>query len=304
MKDKSDIKHYSSISQLTRELGLPVPAHPLVALVDYANVSKSLFETEFKVSLDFYKISFKNSFTGQVKYGQGHYDFDQGGMAFLKPGQLVIASTDKSSYEGFVLYFHPDFIRNYALGTAINQYGFFSYDVSEALFLSAGEKETITRLFGQIGDELKNNIDHFSQDILVSHIELLLNYSNRFYNRQFITRKAVNHEVTVSLDKLLNRYFENGRGLKDGIPSVHYISSELQISQRYLSDLLRSLTGQNTQQYVQHYVIDISKDLLSGSSLSVTEIAYYLGFGHPQSFSKLFKIKTDLTPLAFRQSFN
>lgn len=304
MKDKSDIKHYSSISQLTRELGLPVPAHPLVALVDYANISKSLFETEFKVSLDFYKISFKNSFTGQVKYGQGHYDFDQGGMAFLKPGQLVIAPTDKSSYEGFVLYFHPDFIRNYALGTAINQYGFFSYDVSEALFLSAGEKETITRLFGQIGDELKNNIDHFSQDILVSHIELLLNYSNRFYNRQFITRKAVNHEVTVSLDKLLNRYFENGRGLKDGIPSVHYISSELQISQRYLSDLLRSLTGQNTQQYVQHYVIDISKDLLSGSSLSVTEIAYYLGFGHPQSFSKLFKIKTDLTPLAFRQSFN
>lgn len=304
MKDKSDIKHYSSISQLTRELGLPVPAHPLVTLVDYANVSKSLFETEFKVSLDFYKISFKNSFTGQVKYGQGHYDFDQGGMAFLKPGQLVIASTDKSSYEGFVLYFHPDFIRNYSLGTAINQYGFFSYDVSEALFLSAGEKETITRLFGQIGDELKNNIDHFSQDILISHIELLLNYSNRFYNRQFITRKAVNHEVTVSLDKLLNRYFENGRGLKDGIPSVHYISSELHISQRYLSDLLRSLTGQNTQQYVQHYVIDISKDLLSGSSLSVTEIAYYLGFGHPQSFSKLFKIKTDLTPLAFRQSFN
>ncbi|WP_317040507.1 helix-turn-helix domain-containing protein [Parapedobacter koreensis] len=155
-----------------------------------------------------------------------------------------------------------------------------------------------------MANELKSNIDKFSQDVLVSQIELLLNYSNRFYNRQFITRKTVNHDIITSLDKLLNNYFDEENSLKDGLPSVKYISTQLKLSQRYLSDMLRSLTGMNTQQYIQHAIIEKAKEKLSTTDLSVSEIAYELGFEHSQSFNKLFKTKTKLSPLAFRQSFN
>lgn len=225
-------------------------------------------------------------------------------MAFFKPKQIVISPDNTDSYEGYALYFHPDFIRNYPLGNSMNQYGFFSYAVSEALFLSAKEKAIISNLFDIIASELENNIDQFSQDVLISQIELLLNYSNRFYNRQFITRKTVNHKIITSLDKLLGEYFIKDSGLENGLPSVQYISTQLNLSPRYLSDMLRSLTGQNTQQYIQNKIIEQSKDLLSSTSLSVAEIASNLGFEHPQSFSKLFKTKTNLSPLAFRESFN
>lgn len=304
MQQQPNINHIKSVSQLVRILGLPAPPHPLISLVDYSNVSVSLFPKGEKVSLDFYKISFKPTFSGQIKYGQGHYDFEEGGLAFLKPKQIVFPPEDIESYEGIALYFHPDFIRNYPLGKTINQYGFFSYDVSEALFLSAKEKEIIADLFASIGNELHSNIDSFSQDVLVSQIELLLNYSNRFYNRQFITRKAVNHDIITSLDHLLNSYFEEKNSLKNGLPSVKYISTELKLSQRYLSDMLRSLTGLNTQQYIQNAIIEKAKEKLSTTTLSVSEIAYELGFEHAQSFSKLFKTKTNVSPLEFRQSFN
>ena len=304
MQQQSNINHLKSISQLVRILGFPAPLHPLIALVDYNNVSIEMFPKGQKVSLDFYKISFKPTFTGQIKYGQGYYDFEEGGLAFLKPKQIVFSPEDTESYQGIALYFHPDFIRNYALGKTINQYGFFSYDVSEALFLSAKEKEIIANLFATIADELNNNIDHFSQDVLVSQIELLLNYSNRFYNRQFITRKAINHDIITSLDKLLDNYFEQESSLKNGLPSVKYISTELKLSQRYLSDMLSSLTGLNTQQYIQNAIIEKAKEKLSTTDLSVSEIAYELGFEHSQSFSKLFKTKTNVSPLEFRHSFN
>jgi len=273
-------------------------------LVDYNNVPIEMFPKGQKVSLDFYKISFKTTFKGQIKYGQGYYDFEEGGLAFLKPKQIVFPPEETASYEGIALYFHPDFIRNYPLGKTINQYGFFSYDVSEALFLSAKEKEIIANLFATLANELDSNIDHFSQDVLVSQIELLLNYSNRFYNRQFITRKAVNHDIITALDKLLESYFEEEHSLKNGLPSVKYISTALKLSQRYLSDMLSSLTGLNTQQYVQNAIIEKAKEKLSNTNLSVSEIAYELGFEHPQSFSKLFKTKTNVSPLEFRHSFN
>lgn len=304
MQQQSNINQIKSISQLVRVLGFPAPLHPLIALVDYKNVSIDMFPKGQKVSLDFYKISFKPTFTGQIKYGQGYYDFEEGGLAFLKPKQVVFPPEEIESYEGIALYFHPDFIRNYPLGKTINQYGFFAYDVSEALFLSAKEKEIIANLFATIATELENNIDGFSQDVLVSQIELLLNYSNRFYNRQFLTRKAVNHDIITSLDKLLNNYFEEGSSLRDGLPSVKYISTELKLSQRYLSDMLSSLTGLNTQQYIQNTIIEKAKEKLSTTSLSISEIAYELGFEHSQSFSKLFKSKTNVSPLEFRQSFN
>jgi AraC-like DNA-binding protein len=304
MQQQSNLNHLENVSQLVRELGLSAPLHPLIALVDYSNVLAEMFPKGQKISLDFYKIAFKPTFKGQTKYGQGYYDFEEGGLAFLRPKQIVYSPENIDSYEGFALYFHPDFIRNYPLGTTINQYGFFSYNVSEALFLSAKEKEIIANLFASIALELNNNIDHFSQDILVSQIELLLNYSNRFYDRQFITRKAVNHDIITSLDRLLNRYIELENSLKNGLPSVKYISTQLKLSQRYLSDMLRSLTGLNTQQYIQNAVIEKAKEKLSTTDLSVSEIAYELGFEHPQSFSKLFKTKTQLSPLEYRQSFN
>jgi AraC-like DNA-binding protein len=304
MQEKSNINHINSISQLVRILGFPAPGHPLIALVDYNNVPIEMFPKGQKVSLDFYKISFKTTFKGQIKYGQGYYDFEEGGLAFLKPKQIVFPPEETASYEGIALYFHPDFIRNYPLGKTIHQYGFFSYDVSEALFLSAKEKEIIANLFTTIANELDSNIDGFSQDVLVSQIELLLNYSNRFYNRQFITRKAVNHDIITALDKLLESYFEEENSLKNGLPSVKYISTALKLSQRYLSDMLSSLTGLNTQQYVQNVIIEKAKEKLSNTNLSVSEIAYELGFEHPQSFSKLFKIKTNVSPMEFRKSFN
>jgi AraC-like DNA-binding protein len=263
-----------------------------------------MFPRGQKTCLDFYKISFKPSFIGQIKYGQAYYDFEEGGLAFLKPKQIVYPPEDLASYEGIALYFHPDFIRNYPLGNTVHQYGFFSYDVSEALFLSAKEKDTIANLFASIANELYNNIDSFSQDVLVSQIELLLNYSNRFYNRQFITRKASNHDIVTSLDNLLNKYFEEDNSLKNGLPSVKYISSELKLSQRYLSDMLSSLTGLNTQQYIQNAIIEKAKEKLSTTNLPVSEIAYGLGFEHSQSFGKLFKTKTTVSPSEFRHSFN
>lgn len=304
MQSSPEINHINSISQLMRLLELPAPSHPLIALVDYHQVPIETFPKGQKISLNFYKVSFKTAFTGQIKYGQGYYDFEEGGLAFLKPRQLVFPPEDSASYEGIALYFHPDFIRNYPLGKTISQYGFFAYDVAEALFLSASEKEIIAGLFTSIANELKHHIDHFSQDVLVSQLELLLNYSNRFYNRQFITRKAVNSDIITTLDRLLAAYFDEGNSLKNGLPSVKYISNELKLSQRYLSDMLRSFTGLNTQQYIQHTVIEKAKEKLSGTTLLVSEIAYQLGFEHSQSFSKLFKTRTHVSPLAFRQSFN
>lgn len=303
-QDNAAIHSFTTISQLMHYLQQPAPLHPLIAVVNYDDVILSAFEKNQKISIDFYKISFKTNFKGQVKYGQGYYDFEEGGLAFLKPKQIVISSDNLDSYEGYSLYFHPDFIRNYPLGNSIIHYGFFSYVVSEGLFLSAKEKKIIRNLLETIANELENNIDNFSQDVLVSQIELLLNYSNRFYNRQFITRKTLNHEIINALESLLDEYFVKNISLENGLPSVQFVSEKLNLSPRYLSDMLGSLTGQNTQQYIQTKVIDLSKDLLSSTSLSVAEIAYKLGFEHPQSFNKLFKTRTNQSPLNFRESFH
>lgn len=302
--DNSAIQTFESISQLMRYLNQPTPLHPLIALVNNGDVKSDSFQKGQKVCIDFYKISFKTNFNGQIKYGQGYYDFKEGGLAFMKPKQMVTSYENQHSYEGYSLFFHSDFIRNYPLAHAINQYGFFSYSVTEALFLSGKEKQVIGDLFKTIASELDNNIDPFSQDVLISQIELLLNYSNRFYNRQFITRKAINNEIVAQLDKLLDDYFNNESSLVKGLPTIPFILEQLNMSQRYLSDMLRSLTGQNTQQYIHYKLIEKAKEKLSTTNLSVSEIAYELGFEHPQSFSKMFKSKTNLSPLEFRQSFN
>ncbi|PSL33343.1 helix-turn-helix domain-containing protein [Chitinophaga ginsengisoli] len=302
-KVSSELYTFNSISELMRHGEHPAPLHPLVALINYEHTKVPLADVGKKYSLNFYKISFKTSFSGQVKYGQGYYDFEEGGLAFLAPNQIVTVPGEEDSYDGYALYFHPDLIRNYTLGNTIHKYGFFSYAVSEALYLSDKEKTVIGSLFATIAAELDNNIDHFSQDVLVSQIELLLNYSNRYYNRQFITRKTVYSDLISKMDAYLSDRLDPHKSALTGIPSVQELADHLNVSPRYLTDMLKSLTGLSAQQQIHHHIIEKAKYILSHTSLSIAEIAYELGFEHPQSFNKLFRQKTNMTPLEFRQSF-
>lgn len=255
--------------------------------------------------LNFYCIAIKKNFKGKLKYGQNYYDFDEGVMSFISPNQLLTKTTgDDTPVEGCCLIFHPDYIAQYPLGKSIKNYGFFSYNLHEALHLSDKEEAMIEAIFQNIEGEYKSSIDHYSQDVIVSQIELLLNYSNRFYNRQFITRKHANNGILIQLETLLSDYFDSDQVHQLGLPSVDYISGQLNVSSNYLSDMLRTLTGQSTQQHIQAKLIEKAKEFLTTTNLSVSEIAYGLGFQYPQSFNKFFKGKTGSSPLAFRQSFN
>ncbi|PIF71334.1 AraC family transcriptional regulator [Flavobacterium sp. 2] len=296
--------HFQSISLMLNALGLPKPLHPMVALVDYKDIKIDTAEIGKGYMLNFYKISFKKHFSGKLRYGQGHYDFEEGGLSFTSPNQLIAAADEEKDYSGYTLLFHPDFIRNYPLGNTIIKYGFFSYSVAEALYLSDKEKKVIFSIFDAIAIELDTNIDHFSQDVLVTHIEQLLNYSNRFYNRQFITRKIIYNDLVVQLENYLSSIFDHNADFKDGIPDVQQVADHLKVSPRYLSDMLKSLTGQTTQQHIHNKIIEKAKNQLSSTNLTIAEIAYSLGFEHPQSFNKLFKNKLKLSPLDYRRSFN
>jgi len=294
-----------SISELHKLFNLPKPHNPLISVADVSlfdyGKNKEVWE---HFSQDFYCVSVKQGSKYQMKYGQRYYDFNEGVMIFTKPGQVFsVSETNDYQATGFALFFKIDLIRNYPLGKLINNYGFFSYDLSEALHLSETEMNVVSALIQQIQQELKSNIDTFSQDIIVSHLDLLLNYANRFYNRQFITRKPASDEVLVRLENLLNDYF-NENIAETGLPTVQFVAQQLNLSPDYLSDMLRSITGQTTQQHIHNKLIDKSKELLTTTSLSISEIAYQLGFDYPQSFNKLFKKKTDVSPSEFRQSFN
>lgn len=304
MKKEETIPHrFTSISELHRALGLPKPFHPLISLVDNTKIAIEKSGIPSSFILDFYKISYKTGLAGKIKYGQHYYDFDEGGMVYTSPHQLL-AVDDETEYKGYTLLIHPDFIRNYPVGKNMKNYGFFSYDAHEALHLSDKERDIFLNIFKNIEDELQSAIDDFSQDVIISYIEVLLNYSNRFYKRQFVTRKAVNHDLLTKMEHLLNEYFDKDESLNKGLPTVEYLAAQLHLSPRYLSDMLRSLTGQNAQQHIHEKLIEKAKEYLTTSDLSVAEIAYQLGFEHPQSFNKLFKRKTNLTPIEFKQSFN
>ena len=301
---KKQPKIFQSISELHKAMGQPKPMHPLISVLDYG---KAIFEPkdfEQGIILDFYKISFKTNFSGKLRYGHGFYDFEEGGMSFVAPGQILKMQEEEADYSGMSLNIHPDFIRPYPLNENIKKYGFFSYSAAEALYLSEKEKETILAVFANIQDELDQRIDNFSQDVIISQLELLLNYSNRFYNRQFITRKAVNNDVLSKLENLLEDYFNTQKPLENGLPTVQFVADELQLSSRYLSDLLRSVSGQNTQQFIHDKLIEKAKEYIAKGTLSISEIAYKLGFEHPQSFNKLFKKKTNVSPVAFQELFN
>lgn len=296
---------FHTLSAAARAFGLPEPQHPLICMLGAE--STRVIESNFPQShvLNFYKISYKPRLSGRVRYGQHYYDFDEGGLLFAAPGQIIGKNEEHSGVCSlYTLLIHPDFLLGYPLLKKIKQYGFFSYSVNEALHLSDKEKATIISIFNSIEEELNSRIDDFSHDVIIAQIELLLNYANRFYKRQFITRKAVSIDLLQKLEEILSDYFNNERSLSQGIPTVNYLSEQLHLSPSYLSDMLRSLTGQNTQQHIHNRLIEKAKEKLSTTRLSVSEIAYELGFGHPQSFSKLFKAKTSQSPLEFRQSFN
>lgn len=288
---KNQPKIFHSISELHKAMGQPKPMHPLISLLDYGKAIFDPKDFEQGIILDFYKISFKTSFSGKLRYGHGFYDFEEGGMSFVAPGQILKMQEEEVDYSGMSLNIHPDFIRPYTLNENIKKYGFFSYSAAEALYLSEKEKETILAVFANIQEELDQRIDTFSQDVIISQLELLLNYSNRFYNRQFITRKAVNNNVLSKLENLLEDYFTTEKPLENGLPTVQFVANELQLSSRYLSDLLRSISGQNTQQFIHDKLIEKAKEYIAKGTLSISEIAYKLGFEHPQSFNKLFKKK-------------
>lgn len=296
---------FESISDLHRVLELPKPEHPLVSVINMENIKCHFDDFYTSVIYNFYSICIKKNFKGIMKYGQGYYDFDEGTMTFFSPGQVISTVVDEDlALNGYWLIIHPDFIRNYALGKNIKNYGYFSYATNEALHLSEKEETMITGIMKDIEKEYRSIIDSFSQDVIVSHTELLLNYCNRFYNRQFITRKTINNDLLIRLEEILFDYFNGDKVQQLGLPTVQYLADQLNISANYLSDMLRNLTGQNAQQLIHSKLIEKAKETLATTSLSVAEIAFSLGFEHPQSFSKLFKSKTNVSPLAFRGSFN
>ena len=296
---------FKSLTDVHRMLGLPAPRHPLVSLINGMNTRIMANMPAGPHVLNYYKISYKPNFSGKLQYGQGYYDFDEGGLLFAAPGQIIGHRNNEAAVcSQHILLIHPDFLLNYPLAKKIRQYGFFSYSANEALHLSDDEKETIISIFKMIDAELNSRIDDFSQDVIISHIELFLNYANRFYKRQFLTRKVVNNDLLQRLEDLLDDYFNNETSLSKGLPTVQSLAEQLNLSPSYLSDMLRSLIGQNAQQFIHGKLFEKAKELLSTTSLSASQIAFQLGFEHSQSFSKFFKIKAKVSPLQFRQSFN
>ena len=289
-------------SELHRFHGLPEPEHPLISIVDYAAMQPT---AAGPIMLDFYSVAVKRG-VGKLFYGQQQYDFDEGVMYFMAPNQVLRTNPEASHLpgrSGWILFIHPDFLWNTPLAKTIRQYAYFDYDVNEALFLSKKEEWLINGILQNIKQEYHANIDKFSQNIIISQVETLLNYSERFYERQFITRKITNHQILSRLERLLNTYFMEGNAVLSGLPSVQLVAGELNVSPSYLSGVLKSLTGKSTQEHIHEKVIEKAKEKLSTTDLSVSEIAYELGFEHSQSFSKLFKSKTKQSPVEFRTAF-
>ncbi|QHS60440.1 helix-turn-helix domain-containing protein [Chitinophaga agri] len=296
--------HVKTVSAQHRILSLPKPRHPLVSVFNFEDILYDTDERYRSVVLDLYCISIKKDVDHKVRYGQSHYDFDEGVMSFIAPQQVISNIPEGHRPGGWCLVFHPDFIRRHALYGKIKNCEFFSYAVNEALHLSEKEEEMIVAIMQMLGAEIEKGIDSYSEGVILSYIDLLLSYSDRFYNRQFLTRKTLNSDLLTKFDELLSAYFVEQTSTHIPLPSVQYFSDKLHLSPNYLSNMLRSLTGKSTQQHIQDKLIERSKELLTTTNLSVAEIAYIFGFEYPQSFNKLFKNKTQYTPLAYRKLFN
>ena len=299
----------NSLSEFHRLLSMPPPLHPLVSVVLVSEIHAVNSDLWRHFSTDFYTISLKNNIQSKVKYGQQYYDFDKGTMTFTAPKQVQSIEVDKTNAfnetigTGYVLIFHADFLKKHPLQSTIKNYGFFSYSLNEALHLSLQEEQNIVDVFQKIEKEYQH-IDKHTQDIILSQMFKHLNYCNRYYERQFITRKTVNNDLLSKMENLLSDYFNTSETLKRGLPTVEYLANQLNYSANYLSDMLRLLTGQNAQQHIHEKLIEKAKEKLLTTNLSVSEIAYELGFERSQSFNRLFKKKTEMSPLKYRQSFD
>ena len=302
------MKHFKAIKEFHRYLNLPAPHHPLISVIDVGAVPQPDRHEPVNMVMDFYSISVKRMSNVTLKYGQHPFYFNDGIMSFMSPNQVFsIGAYDvgkKIEKSGWVIYIHPDFFWNTPLAKTISQYDFWDYSLKEALFLSEREETIINKIIQNILQEYEANIDKFSKRIIVSHIEALMNYADRYYHRQFITREKTNHQVLDRVEKLLTDYFNGEDLISKGLPTVAYLAGQLDLSPKYLSSLLKVLTGQSTQQHIHDKLIRKAKEKLSTTNLSVSEIAYELGFEHSPSFSKLFKAKTRQSPVEFRATFN
>ncbi|GAB3943212.1 AraC family transcriptional regulator [Spirosoma harenae] len=298
------MKNIQTITEFHRLLSLPEPQHPLVS-VTQSELCK--FDTNgpwAQFIHQFYCIALKRDVKGKIKYGQQTYDYDKGVMSFTAPRQ--VQSLDVQTLEcgtGMLLLFHPDLLLKHPLATTITQYGFFSYAVNEALHLSPREEEDILAFFKKIDQECQY-IDRHTQDIILSQLDLLLHYSNRFYERQFISRTNSSSDLLIKFQAIVDAYFNSDQPEEKGLLTVQQVAAAMHLSPNYLSDMLRSLTGYNAQQHIQLRLVEKAKEILAISNFTVGQIAYQLGFEHPQSFSKFFKAKTNQSPLSFRASFN
>lgn len=292
-----------SITEIHRLLGLPQPQHPLIGLIDLKGLSNNNSDID-AVVFDLYVVSLKRG-CDKLVYGQQKYDFDEGLMAFMSPGQVIRGEAGgvPKQLEGWMLFIHPDFLWNTPLAKQIRQFEYFDYSTNEALFLSEKEELIINGIIENIRQEYNSNIDKFSQDVIIAQLGVLFTYAQRFYERQFLTRKITNSKIISRLEDVLTDYFNDEERLSKGLPTVQYIARTLNISTKYLGTLLKQLTGLTTQQHIHEKLIEKAKEKLTTTDLTVSEIAYELGFEHSQSFSKFFKTKTRQSPMEFRTSF-
>jgi len=298
------VHHIETISELNRLFNQDKPRHPLVSVIDFTHADINAQDGVLMTS-GFYSVMFKNYCVGDVKYGRKQIDFQEATLFCIAPRQAITIEDDRNKQEeriGWGLFFHPDLIRGTSLAGKMKDYTFFSYEASEALHLSDKEQLTLRTCIQTIDQELSENIDRHSQTLIVSTIELLLNYCSRYYDRQFITRKSANSDLLIRFDQVLKAYFDDKQLRTKGLPTVGYLADQLALSAHYLSDLLKKETGQNAQDHIHAYLIEEAKTNLLGSRASVSEIAYQLGFEYPQYFSKLFKAKTGMTPATYRTS--
>lgn len=300
----ANIFRLESISQLNELFQQTAPKHPLISVVDFSKIEKHEKVEEIKLTCGFYSVMFKNHCANKLKYGKEYYDFQEGTLMCIAPNQIITIENDANSENadivGWGLFFHPDLIRGTSLGNKIKEYTFFSYEVNEALHLSDKEKQTLWDCVDKLENELSENIDLHSQTLITSNIELLLNYCARYYDRQFITRKKVNTNLLTKFETLLNSYFNSNDQKYKKLPSVKYFAEHLFLSPNYLSDLLKKETGKTAQEYLHYYLIEEAKNNLLNTNDPINEIAFNLGFEYPQYFSKLFKSKTGMTPIAYR----
>jgi len=297
-----NIIHIKTISELHQMIGHGKAEHPLINVIDYSNIKPNYPKGILKIVDSFYSISLKDNCIGEMQYGRNKYDFQDGALLCKAPEQIITVNIEDQplTSNGWGLYFHPDLIRRSSLGKTIQNYSFFSYDTNEALHLSDKEKETLEDVVNKIKLELTQNIDKHSQTLIISNLELLLNYCNRFYDRQFITRTNHNTDLINRFNDLLKNYFSSEMLSEKGLPSVKFCAAQMGFSANYLSDLLKKDTGKNTLEHIHYHLIDKAKNMLLNTNNTVSEIAYSLGFEYPQHFSKIFKKKTGYTPMSYR----